>query len=136
MDRLFTNPSSLWDVLGKAIKCCTADPVYILIDGVDGLKESLCDLLIRRILKFMEIRMAKIFLSSGDASHISNSLPYNHHALTKINLDTHSVVKEDVEIFIRCRVNARGRERAMETLLVKSEDIFLWVSLAIENKIF
>ena len=28
------------------------------------------------------------------------------------------------------------RERAMETFLVKSEGIFLWVSLAIENKLF
>ena len=107
-DRFFTNPFSLWDVLGKSIKGCRTDPVYILINGVDGLKESLCKLLIRRILKFREIRTVKIFLSSRDAPHISNSLPCNHHAFTKINLDTNSTIKEDVEIFIRYRVNARS----------------------------
>ena len=84
------------------------DPIYVLIDVVDGLKESLCKLLIRKILKFREIYTVKIFLSSRDAPHITNSLSYNHHAFAKINLDTNSAVKEDVEIFIRCRVNARG----------------------------
>ena len=137
-DRFFTNQSSLWEVLGKAIKECRADPVYILIDGIDGLKESLCKELIGRILKLSEICTVKIFLSSQDLTHISNSLPYNAHEFTKINLDTNSFIKEDVEKFIRCRVNAWGwdvelRERVMETLLAKSERIFLWVSLAIEN---
>ena len=137
-DRFFNNPFSLWEVLGKAIRDCRADPVYILIDGLDRLKESLCKELIGKILKLMEIRTVKIFLSSRDVPHISNSLPHNPHEFTKINLDTNSSVKEDVEIFIICKVNAWGwdvelRQRAMETLLVKSEGIFLWVSLAIEN---
>ena len=137
-DRFFTNPSSLWEVLGKAISECRADPVYIVIDGFDRLQESLCKELIGKILKLMEIRTVKIFLSSRDVPHISSSLPYNPHEFTKINLDTNSAVKEDVEIFIKCKVNALGwdvelRERAMETLLAKSEGICLWVSLAIEN---
>ena len=38
----FTNPHSLWKVLRKAIENCKTDPVYILIDGIDELKESLC----------------------------------------------------------------------------------------------
>ena len=137
-DRFFTNPSSLWEVLGKAIRDCRADPVYILIDGVDGLMESLCKELIRRILKLMEVRTVKIFLSSRDVPYISNNLLHNPHEYTKINLDTNNFVKEDVEIFIRCRVNAWGwdfelRDRVIETLLAKSEGIFLWVSLAIDN---
>jgi len=92
-DRFFANPSSLWEVLGKAIKGCQADPVYILIDGVDRLKKSLCKLLIRRILKLREIRTVKIFLSSRDAHHISNSLPDNSEEFTKINLDTSTIIK-------------------------------------------
>ena len=137
-DTFFTNPSSLWEVLGKAIRDCRADPVYILIDGIDGLQESLCKELIGKILKLMEIRTVKICLSSRDVPHISSGLPDNPHKFAKINLDTNSAVKEDVEIFIICKVNALGwdvelRQRAMETLLVKSEGIFLWVSLAIEN---
>ena len=137
-DEFFTNQSSLWEVLGNAIRECRADPVYILIDGVDGLKESLCKQLIGRILKLREIYTAKIFFSSRDLPHISNSLPYNPDEFAKINLDTTTAVKEDVEVFIICKVNALGwdvelRQRAMETLLVKSEGIFLWVSLAIEN---
>ena len=137
-DTFFTNLSSLWEVLGKAIRDCRADPVHIVIDGVDKLKESLCKELIGRILKLMEIRTVKIFFSSRDVPHISNSLPYNPREFTKINLDTNTAVKVDVEVFIRCRVNAWGwdvelRDRAIETLLPKSEGIFLWVSLAIEN---
>ena len=137
-DRFFTNPSSLWEVLGTAIRECRADPVYILIDGVDRLKESLCKQLIERILKLREIRTVKIYLSSRDLPHISNSLPYNPHEFINLNLDTNTFIKEDVGKFIRCRVNAWSwdlelRERAMETLLGKSEGIFLWVSLAIEN---
>ena len=137
-DRFFTNPTSLWEVLGKAISDCRADPVYILIDGVDELKEGLYKELIGKILKLMEIRTVKIFLSSRDLPHISNSLPHNTHEFNKINLDANSAVKEDVEIFIICKVNALGwdvelRQRVMETLLVKSEGIFLWVSLAIQN---
>ena len=136
-DRLFTNPS-LWEVLGTAIRDCRADPVYILIDGVDGLKENLCKQVIERILKLMEIRTVKIFLSSRDVPHISNSLPYDSGEFTKLNLDTNTAVKEDVDIFIRYKVTKWGwdvelRERVMETLLVKSEGIFLWVSMAIEN---
>ena len=137
-DRFFTSPFSLWKVLGNAIRGCRADPIYILIDGVDGLMESLCKELIGRILKFMEIRTVKISLSSRDVPHISSSLPYNTHEFAKINLDTNTAIKEDVEVFIRCRVNSWGwdiepRDRAIKTLLAKSEGIFLWVSLAIDN---
>ena len=137
-ERFFTNPCSLWKVLRKAIKDCRTDPVCILIDGIDGLKESLCKELIGRILGLMEIRRIKVFLSSRDVPHISNNLPRDPHECTKINLDTSSFVKEDVESFIRYRVNAWGwdadlKEKAMEALLAKSEGIFLWASLAIEN---
>ena len=137
-NRFFTNPCSLWRVLRKAIQDCKTDPIYILIDGVDGLKESLCGELIERILELMEIRTVKIFLSSRDVPHISNNLPRNPRGCTRINLDTNTFIKNDVETFIRRRVNAWGwdddlRERAMEALLVKSEGIFLWASLAIDN---
>ena len=139
-DRFFTNTTSLWEVLGKVIRDCRVDPIYILIDGIDGLEEDLCKELIERILKLREIRTVKIILSSRDLPHISSSLPYNLHEFTKINLDTNTSIKEDVGKFIRswCRVNAWGwdielRERAIETLLVKSEGIFLWVSLVIQN---
>jgi len=137
-NRFFTNASSLWKVLRKAIQDCKTDPVYILIDGVDGLGESLCKELIERILELMQIRTVKIFLSSRDVPHISNNLPRDCHEFARINLDMNSSVREDVETFIRRRVNAWGwdddlRERAMEALLVKSEGIFLWASLAIDN---
>jgi len=86
----------------------------------------------------MEIRTVKIFLSSRDVPHVSNNLPYSVHESTNIDLDTNSSIKEDVESFIRRRVNAWGwdadlKERAMEALLAKSEGIFLWASLAIES---
>ena len=137
-DRFFTNPCSLWKVLRKAIKDCQTDPVYILIDGLDGLGGSSHEELIRRILGLMEIRIVKIFLSSRDVPYIANSLPHNVHECTKINLDMNSFVKEDVETFIRRRVNAWGwdaqlRGRAMESLLAKSDGIFLWASLAVKS---
>ena len=135
-DRFFTNACSLWKVLGKTIKDCKTDPVYILIDGIDGLGGRSHGDLIRRILGLMEICRVKIFLSSRDVPHISNNLPRNLHESSKINLDMNSFVKADLEEFIRRRVNAWGweldlRERAMETLLVKSEGNFFWASLAI-----
>ena len=137
-DRFFTNPCSLWKVLRKTIQECKTDPIYILIDGVDGLRESLCKELIERILELMGICTVKIFLSCRDVPHISNNLPRSCRECTKINLDTNRFVKEDVETFIRRRVNTWGweddlRERAMEALLAKSEGIFLWASLAIDN---
>ena len=137
-DRFFTNLCSLWKVLRKAVKDCGADPVYIIIDGVDGLKESLCKEFIGRILGLMEIHTVKIFLSSRDVPHVSNNIPCSLHPYTKINLDTSNLIKEDVESFIRRRVNAWGwdvdlKAKAMEALLAKSEGIFLWASLAIEN---
>ena len=137
-DKFFTNPSSLWKVLRKAIQDCPAGSVYILLDGIDGLKESLCKELMRRILGLMKIRTVKIFLSCRGVPHISNNLPRGLRECTKIDLNTNSFVREDVEKFIRCRVNELGwdvdlGERAMEALLAKSEGIFLWASLAIEN---
>ena len=137
-DRFFTNLSSLWKVLRKAIQDCRKDPIYILIDGVDGLTERLCKELIERILGLMEIRTVKILLSSRDVPHVSNNLPRSVHESTKIDLNTNSHIKEDVESFIRRRVNAWGwdvdlKEKAMEALLAKSEGIFLWASLAIES---
>jgi len=137
-DRFFTNPCSLWKVLRKAVRDCQADPVYILIDGLDGLGGRSHGEVIERILGLMKIRTVKIFLSSRNVPHISNNLPCNPYRCIKINLDTNSFVKEDVETFIRRKVNAWGwdaelRERAMEALLVKSEGIFLWASLAIKS---
>jgi len=137
-DRFFTNPSSLWKVLRKTIEDCQTDPVYIFIDGVDGLGGRSHEELMRRILGLIEIRTVKIFLSSRDVPYISNNLPHNHHGYTKINLDMNNFIKADVETFIRGRVNAWGwdmelRERAMECLLAKSEGIFLWASLAVKS---
>ena len=129
-DRFFTNPCSLWKVLRKAIQDCQADPVYILMDGIDGLKTSLCKELIGRILGLLDIQKVKIFLSSREVPHISNNLPRNPPECLKINLDTNESVKEDEEAFIRRSVSAWGwddglGDRAMETLLAKSEGIFL-----------
>ena len=137
-DRFFTNPCSLWKVLRKAIKDCRTDPIYILIDGINGLKESVCKELIGRVLDLMKIRTVKIFLSSRNVPHISNNLPCNPYRCSKLDLDMNSFIKEDVESFIRYRVNAWGwdadiKEKAMKALLVKSGGIFLWASLAIDN---
>ena len=135
-DRFFANPSSLWKVLRKMIQDCQTDPIHILIDGVDGLAGRSHEELIRRILGLMEIRTVKIFLSSRDVPYVSNNLPHNPHEYAKINLDANHFVKADVETFIRRKVNGWGwdvdlKERALGTLLAKSEGIYLWASLAI-----
>ena len=136
-DRFFTNPSSLWKVLRKAIQDCRTDTIYILMDGLDGLRGESHGELIGRILGLMEIRRVKMLFSSRDVPHISNHLPYNPHEPIVINLDTSIFIKDDVETFIKRRVNALGwdielRERVVGVLLAKSEGIFLWVLLAIE----
>ena len=131
----FTNPYSLWKVLRKSIQDCRTDPIYILIDGADGLKENLCKELIGRILLLMKSRKVKIFLSSRDVPHVSNNL--SRH--TKINLDTSGFILGDVETFIRHRVSALDgwdddlKKRAREAILAKAGGTFLWASLAIEN---
>jgi len=142
-DRFFTNPSSLWKVLRCAITDCKTDPIYIVIDGVDGVGGRSHEDLIARILGLMEIpgSTVKIFLSSRDVPHISNNLPHSPYQCFKINLDTNSFVKEDVEVFIRRRVEAWGWDaelggEAMESLLAKSDGIFLWASLAIKSLTF
>ena len=137
-DRFFTNPCSLWKVLRKAIRDCNTNPVYILIDGVDKLAGRSHEELMSKILGLMEIRTVKIFLSCRDVPYISNNLPHNPYKCRKINLDTNSFVKEDVETFIKRKVNAWGwdmalRERARECLLAKSDGIFLWASLAVKS---
>ncbi|RPA96815.1 hypothetical protein L873DRAFT_1642842, partial [Choiromyces venosus 120613-1] len=48
-DYFFTNPCSLWKALKKAIQNFPKGPVYILIDGIDGVEGSLCKELIERI---------------------------------------------------------------------------------------
>ena len=137
-DRFFTNTDSLWETLRKAIQDCQADPVYILIDGVDRLGGRLQEELIGRILGFMEISKVKIFLSCRDGPYISDSLLCSLPKCTKINLDMNNSVTRDVKTFIRGKVSSWGwdvdlSERAIEALLAKSEGTFLWVSLAIEN---
>ena len=134
----FTNPSSLWKALRKAIQDCQTDPVYILIDGVDGLGGKSYGNLIERTLGLMDIRPVKIFLSCREVPYISNSLSCGPPECSKIDLDTSSFVAKDVETLIRNRVNACGwgaelTERAVKDLLEKSEGIFLWASLAIDN---
>ena len=137
-DRFFTNPSSLWKVLRKAIRDCHTNPVYIVIDGLDMLGGRSHEELISKILGLMEIRTVKIFLSCRDVPYISNNLPHNPYKCRKINLDTNSFVRADVETFIRHKVNAWGwdmelKERARECLLAKSDGIFLWASLAVKS---
>ncbi|KAG0133875.1 hypothetical protein HOY82DRAFT_639186 [Tuber indicum] len=134
-DEFLTNSHSSWKILRKAIQNCPAGPVYILVDGVDGLGGRLCKELIERILKLMDIPKVKIFLSSREVPHISNNLC----ECTRINLGTSSFVKADVETFIKGRVDKFGgwnvdqKEGAIGALLTKSEGIFLWASLSIEN---
>ena len=137
-NRFFTNPSSLWKALIKAIQDCQTGPVYILIDGVDGLGGRSYGNLIERILGLMGIRPVKIFLTCRDVPYISNSLSRSPPECAKIDLDMSSFVAKDVEKLIRSRVNAWGwgaelTERAVKDLLEKSEGIFLWASLAIDN---
>ena len=136
--RFFANPRSLWGVLRKAIRDCKTGPVYILIDGIDGLHESLCKELVGRVLGLMAIGTVKVFLSSRDIPHIRHNLLRHTPKYSEINLDMNSFVKEDVETFIRLRVNAKQgdvdvRGGVVETLLEKLEGIFLSASLAIDN---
>jgi len=133
-DGFFTNPSSLWKVLREAIKKCHTDPIFVLIDGIDGLQATLCRDLIGRILGLADIPKVKVFLSSRVVLYVSNNLPGH----MKINLDGNEFVKGDVETFIKHRVNALGewggrKKRVRETLLAKAEGTFLWASLAIED---
>ena len=137
-DRFFTNPDPLWETLKKAIQDCQTNPVYILIDGVDGLGGRSQEELIGRILGLMEISKIKIFLSCRDGPYISDSLLRSPLKCTKVDLDMNSSVAKDVETFIRGRVSAWGwdadlSKKAIEALLAKSEGTFLWASLAIEN---
>ena len=134
-DRFFTNPSSLWKVLGKAIEDCHIDPIFILIDGIDGLEETLCEDLITRMLWLADIPKVKLLLSSRAVPKVSN----NRSRYMKINLNGNGFVEQDVKTFIELRVNALGgwgdglKERVRETLLTKAEGNFLWASLAIKN---
>ena len=133
-DRFFTNQSSLWKVLRKAIQKCRADPVCILIDGIDGLEPTLCKDLIERILGLANIPKVKIFFSSRIVPVVSNNLSQH----MQINLDGNDLVKGDVKIFIKQKVDrlkwGKGqKERVRETLLAKAEGTFLWASLVIEN---
>ncbi|KAG0633369.1 hypothetical protein HOY80DRAFT_1106232 [Tuber brumale] len=136
-DKLFTNPGALSKLLRKAIQDFPTGPIYIIIDGVDMLKESLCKELIGRVLRLMDIpdRKVKIFLSSRDVPHVSNNLCES----TKINLDTNSFVEANVKTFIKCRVSkfrdwdVDQKDRVIEALSEKSEHTFLWASLAIES---
>ena len=136
----FTNPLSLWKVLREAILACQTAPVYVLIDGLDGIKGRLHRDLVRRILGLMEVPTVKIFLSMRDVPYIANNITGNPFGYTKISLDTNSSVRGDVETFIRRRVNATNwdhqqRTQAMEGLLANPEVTFLCTSLAIENLI-
>ncbi|KAG0634628.1 hypothetical protein HOY80DRAFT_1097671 [Tuber brumale] len=132
-DKLFTNPGSLWRILREVIQRCEPEPIYILIDGVDGFKERSCQELIQRIGGLMDIRKVKILFSSRDVPHISNNLSKH----PRIDLDMNSRVKGDVETFIKRRVGALGgwsshrKTGAIGTLLEKSEGTFLWASLAV-----
>ena len=136
-DRLFTNPGCSWNILRKVIQDCQTDPIYVLIDGVDALVSKSHKELMRKILGLMEIRTVKIFLSSRDVPHIANNLCCDFDKY-EINLDMTNFVRMDVETFIKRRVNewrwdVAWREKAVETLIDKSEGIFLWASLAIDN---
>jgi len=131
-NRFFTNPSSLWRVLRRAIKKCHTDPVCILIDGIDGLQATLCGELITRILGLADIPEVKIFFSSRIVPAVSAKLSQ----YMKINLDGNDFVKADVKTFIEHRVNALAgwnEDLIRETLLAKAEGNFLWASLVIDN---
>ena len=137
-ERLFADPNFVWKILREAVQDSHADPIYILIDGLDELNESLCKKLIEKILGLRDICTVKIFLSSRDVPHVSNYILRVFYQYTKIDLDINSFVKEDVGRFISYRVDGLGwdvglRRKAKEILLVKSEGTFLWVSLMIER---
>jgi len=138
--KFFTNHTSLWKVLKDVIEQCHQDSVYILIDGIDRFGKELCKRLIRKILGLINIQKVKIFFCSREAPYISNTLPHDPDQCITINLDTCSLVKGDVETFIRQRMNSLGwdthlREKAKEALLARSEGFFLWASLVVNNLI-
>ncbi|KAG0133855.1 hypothetical protein HOY82DRAFT_453354, partial [Tuber indicum] len=123
-------------ILRKAIQYCPTDNVYVVIDGADVFGDLREDF-IGRILRLKDIpdKKVKIFLSSRNVPYISNSLLEPK----TIDLDTNGFAKGDVKRFIELGVNKFGgwdtgqKNRAIETLWAKSEGIFLWASLAIEN---
>ena len=137
-NRFFANPRSTWEVLRKTIRDCEADPVYILIDSIDGLHQSLCEELLGRVLGLMEIGNVKVFLTSRDVPHISYSLLRSTPEFSKINLDVNSLAKQGMERLIRLRMDAKPkdsdmRERVVETLKARSESNFLTAFLAVNN---
>jgi len=99
---------------------------------------KLCEELMSKIQRLMGIPGVRIFISSRNVSYISNNLPYGSLECIKISLDENHFVKMDVEAFIRHRVSrwkwdVRSTEKTIDTLLGRSEGIFLWASWAVGN---
>ncbi|RPA96813.1 hypothetical protein L873DRAFT_1845198 [Choiromyces venosus 120613-1] len=134
----FTNPNSLWNVLGKMTKKCPEGPVYFLIDGLDALEKRVCGKLISRIqgLITRTKRPVKLFVTGRNVPRVTYLLG---RRFNEINLDDNENVGVDVKSFIRNRMNALGgwqdrqKDGATEMILKMSGRTFLWASLVIDH---
>ncbi|KAF8248446.1 hypothetical protein K440DRAFT_660785 [Wilcoxina mikolae CBS 423.85] len=117
------------------------DITYFIVDGLDECNDNDKWRLLLHLKNLLRIRdRIKVLVSSRDEVEISQSL----ESFYKVSLDT-PTTRSDIAVFVKAKLKDRVEEGSLilenssmigeikETLVHKSEGMFLWVSLQLDD---
>ena len=129
--------SELWDIFGQ-IAARFASPVYCVIDGID--ESTDCDkVAIERLNNLVRTCQNVHILLLGRPHATAALLQSTTHNVRSIEV-TNELISQDIELFIESEVTksdvlnlSESRGRIIETLRAKSDCMFLWVKLMVDD---
>ncbi|MCJ1411392.1 hypothetical protein MMC19_005481 [Ptychographa xylographoides] len=129
--------SELWDIFGQ-IAGCVAKPVYCVIDGID--ESTDCDqITVGRLTNLARTYQNLHILLLGRPHATTALLQSTAHSVRSIEI-TNELISHDIEAFIESEITKSEvlnlpefRGRISDTLRAKSDCMFLWVKLMVED---
>ncbi|CAG9983333.1 unnamed protein product [Clonostachys byssicola] len=123
----------LWTLLHKILALGT-DPLFLVVDGVDECSEPAEQLIEHALNVLNAIQSCKIVLLGR--AHVSE---LRSHSSNIIEMDS-TVIKSDLQSFITIQLSSNTRlyslgiqDSISQTLLARSDGMFLWVKLMIDD---
>jgi ankyrin repeat protein len=139
-DQLFRSPNSqqtLWRIFESALREIPHRELWVVVDALDECDPESLEVLLDRIIERSKMHLPERWLfTSRNEPHIRDIL--RREALDISLEDNHENVERDIRRFINAKVEQLSEKRltpalrsfVVDTLREKTEDTFLWVSLA------
>ncbi|EXJ61753.1 hypothetical protein A1O7_02183 [Cladophialophora yegresii CBS 114405] len=128
----------LWRVFENIIRDIDVEIVSCVLDGIDELQDSSLDTLLPKLQDLALPKLKVIAFSRHFPRSISDAL--SHYPTIRLDPDSQKEISTDVDTYVRNSVKELSRVKryppdlerhVLETLKLRSESTFLWISFAV-----